>query len=211
MKLHGFLKVSLQHGINLSLLLSVLSGLLVQFMICSEFTSSIHIVFLHTLISALRMTTSNLRLSKKLSISRSIDFISCQSVGSFPICTQSHFIFEHNKQSKRQAAARKVSAAGIGDSTCTLTYDTGTSQTSVGVESDFIILIANSVRGEVVKGIASGLDIKGDGTVTYLVDRYDGTKVTLTMKAMFVPELEIAVSSVLRVSEQQMIVLVFSL
>jgi transposase InsO family protein len=47
----------------------------------------------------------------------------------------------------------------------------------------------NSEGGEVVKGIASGLEVKGEGTVTYMVDCDDGTEVLLTMKAMFVPEI----------------------
>lgn len=120
----------------------------------------------------------------------SIDFMSCQSVGSFPMCTRSLLISEHNKQSKRQVAAGKVlSATGIGEMTCTLTYDSGASQTCTGVESDFTTLTMNPEGGEVVKGIASGLEVKGEGSVTYVVDCEDGTDVALTMKAMFVPEI----------------------
>jgi hypothetical protein len=82
--LSGFLQVFLQRRISSSLLLSVFFGLLVQFTIFIEFMSSMHIRFLRTLISALIMTTSNLRsLQAIYQIPRSIDFMSFQSVGSF--------------------------------------------------------------------------------------------------------------------------------
>jgi transposase InsO family protein len=90
------------------------------------------------------------------------------------------------------AAGKVLTATGIGETTCSLTYVSGASQTCIGVESDFTTLTVNSEAGEageVVKGIASGLEIKGEGTVTYVVDCDDGTYATLTMKALFVPQI----------------------
>ena len=41
-------------------------------------------------------------------IPHSIDFMSCRSVGSFPVCSRSLLVSEHKKQSKRHAAAGKA-------------------------------------------------------------------------------------------------------
>jgi hypothetical protein len=116
--------------------------------------------------------------------------MSCQSIGSFPLHARSLLVSEHQKHFIRTAAAGTVLiATGIGDKSCTLTYDSGASQTCVGVESDFTTLTINSERGEIVKGIASGLEVKGEGVVTYLVESDDGIEVALNMKALFVPEI----------------------
>ena len=135
-------------------------------------------------------TIENSSLREICQAPRSIDFMSCQSVGSFPLVSRTLLISEHKKQAQRRIAAGNVlSATGIGETICTLTYDSGASKTCVGVESDFTTLTMNTEGGEVVKGIASGLEVMGEGTVTYIVDCDDGTEVTLTMKAMFVPEI----------------------
>lgn len=81
------------------------------------------------------------------------------------------------------AAGKVLDATGIDETTCTLTYE----ETCVGAESDFTTLILNSEGSEVMKGIASGLEVKGEGTVTYMVHCDDGTEIILTMKAMYVP------------------------
>lgn len=72
---------------------------------------------------------------------------------------------------------------------CILVCDTGASQTCVGVKEDFVSLDMDASSKAVIKGIAKGLEIAGEGYVEYTVQDSEGALVTIRCKALYVPGL----------------------
>ena len=72
---------------------------------------------------------------------------------------------------------------------CTLVCDTGASQTCVGVKEDFQSLDTSLSAQKVIKGIAEGLEIAGEGIVEYTVQDSEGAPVTIRCTALYVPGL----------------------
>jgi hypothetical protein len=57
--------------------------------------------------------------------------------------------------------------SGLENDTGTLTFDTGASQCITGVKSDFLEFFPEEAQYSVIKGIAQGLNIEGEGMVEY--------------------------------------------
>jgi len=70
-----------------------------------------------------------------------------------------------------------------------LIVDSGASQTCTGVQSDFDSLNTDPSVKNVLKGIAKGLSVEGEGKVTYVVRDTDGNFVHITTVALYVPAL----------------------
>ena len=117
----------------------------------------------------------------------------CYSIGSFPFAQRQCFNATptdcHLELARKQAKTTLVNS-GLERDTCSLTFDTGASQCLTGVKSDFIELFPEGAKHSVIKGIAQGLDIEGEGLVEeYTLSCDDGSTVTIRAKAYFVPDL----------------------
>ena len=116
----------------------------------------------------------------------------CCSIGSFPLAQQYCFTAvpsNRNSDSAREQSRSVLTNSGLENVTCSLTFDTGASQCITGVKSDFLEFFPEGAQHSVIKGIAQGLTIDGEGIVEYTLTCEDGSTVTIRAKAYFVPDL----------------------
>lgn len=114
----------------------------------------------------------------------------CEPVGSFP-----HFVA--NKSTVQSAitfdsfelAKQTLKNAGLGYDSFILTFDSGASRMSSGVRSDFKEFKDTGFENVKLDGIASGLKIQGIGIIHYDLIMDDSTRVTIRVKALYVPAL----------------------
>lgn len=118
------------------------------------------------------------------------DGLYCQPVGSFPIHVAYKTTVKPRLHINSAALAdQTLKNAGLGYNSFSLTFDSGASKMSTGIRSDFKEFTDTGYENIELDGIASGLKIQGTGIVHYDVVMDDGTRVTLRLKALYVPDL----------------------
>ena len=72
--------------------------------------------------------------------------------------------------------------------------DTGCTTAVTPFKEDFVSLDETRQQGQ-LKGIANGLEIKGEGVIEYNIVADDGTKIALRTKAYYVPDIKMRLVS----------------
>ena len=116
------------------------------------------------------------------------------SIGSFPFTQLECFNAQSQSTSSHSESATTpardvLTHSGLERYTYPLIFDTGASQCLTGVKSDFREFFPEGAQHSVIKGIAQGLAIEGEGVVEYTLTCDDGSLVTIRAKSYFVPDL----------------------
>ena len=87
-----------------------------------------------------------------------------------------------------------VAATTYGAASVLVMFDTGCTTAVTPFKEDFVSLDESQQQGQ-LKGIANGLEIKGEGIIEYNIVADDGTKIALRTKAYYVPDIKMRLVS----------------